>query len=148
MFLPAQIGITSQLKITINPPMPTRYVKSLFAPVAIMLPAPIITPKFQAKLISQPMYLGIFPASSKPSGRPVGRIFLASLHRLSLLFYRSRFGRFRSAFSLQLCSLGCCLSNAFAALGLALAGFASSILSTLSSNPIFSHQLYIAPIAR
>ena len=151
MLRPVQIGRTNQLTKIIRSATAHPIVRSESAPVDNMLNKPIDTPKFQAKLIIQPMYLGIFPASSKPSGRPVGRIFLAYLcHRLSLLFfYRSRFGRFRgSFFRYSLCSLGFCLSNSFAALGLALAGFASSILSTLSSNPIFSHQLYIAPIAR
>ena len=51
-------------------------------------------------------------------------------------------------FATAFAALGVALATAFAALGLALAGFASSILSTLSSNPIISHQLYIAPITR
>ena len=75
MLRPVQIGRTNQLTKIIRSATAHPIVRSESAPVDNMLNKPIDTPKFQAKLIIQPMYLGIFPASSKPSGRPVGRIF-------------------------------------------------------------------------
>ena len=126
-------------------------VRSESAPVDNMLNKPIATPKFQAKLIIQPMYLGIFPASSKPSGRPEGLIFsgLSLPAPFAFAFAEAGFAALGVAFfATAFAALGFALATAFAAFGLALAGYASSILSTLSSNPIFSHQLYIAPIAR
>ena len=75
MLRPVQIGRTSQFSVIIRREAIQPNVKSESAPVEIILSNPIATPKFHAKLISHPMYLGIFPANSYPSGRPVGRIF-------------------------------------------------------------------------
>ena len=151
MLRPVQIGKTSQLMIIINPATAQPIVRSESAPVDKILNKPIDTPKFQAKLIIHPMYLGIFPASSKPSGNPVGLIFsgLSPPSSFNFTDLEAGFAALGVAFfATAFAALGVALATAFAALGLALAGFASSILSTLSSNPILSHQLYIAPIAR
>ena len=155
IFRPVQIGRTSQLTRIIPPAAAQPIVRSESAPVDNMLSKPIATPKFQPKLIIQPIYLDMLPASSYPSGRPVGLIFSGSspppfpLMEIDDGFAALAFATFGVAFfATALAALGAALATALAAFGLAFAGFASSILSTLSSNPILSHQLYIAPIAR
>ena len=137
IFLPVHIGRIHQLTRIIKNAPAQPSVRSESAPVARIERRPIATPKFHAKLISHPIYLGILPVSSNPSGSPLGRMrfspsgfaFFAAFAALA------GFAAFATAF------FGC----AFFATALfgcaffatAFAGFSSSRLSTLSSNPIF-----------
>ena len=116
MFLPVQIGRTNQLRIIITPAANHPIVRSESAPVEIILSRPIATPKFHAKLISQPIYRGILPANSYPSGRPVGRIFSGlslDLATFAALAVFADFAGFAAA--------GFALETAFAAFGFAFA---------------------------
>ena len=146
IFLPVQIGKTNQLRIIIIPEASQPIVRSESAPVEIILSKPIATPKFHAKLINQPIYLGILPANSYPSGSPVGLILsgpsstlvaFAALAALAAFEGFAGFAALGAAFATAFAAFGFAFATAFATFGLAFAGFVSSKLSTLSSKPIF-----------
>ena len=151
MLRPVHIGKTSQFTVIISKEAIHPSVRSESAPVEIILRRPIATPKFHPKLINQPMYLGILPANSYPSGRPVGRIFAGFSFTFSALLALEGlavFFAFGLALATAFAAFGLALATAFAAFGLAFAGSASSKLSTLSSKPIIStltiHSAYCA----
>ena len=115
IFLPVHIGSTNQFNVIISNDAIQPRVRSESAPVEIMLRRPIATPKFHPKLINHPMYLGILPANSYPSGKPVGRIFSGlSFAFAAFAAFEGREGDFAlAALGFALAAFGLALATAF-----------------------------------